>query len=136
MGRGGAAAYRVGGDGSLTPAGGSVLNGGTDTCWFIVSDDRHHGYTTSFFEDGRLSVYRTSPGGGLGLQDADVSDAVTRGASDITLNRNSKWLYQLNSFEGTINNFRVEANGGLTLVQTVKATGPSMMSGRLGIAAS
>ncbi len=61
---------------------------------------------------------------------------VGRGASDISLSRDSAYLYQLNAFDGRINAFRVGRDGDLTLVRTVDATGPSMMAGRIGIAAS
>jgi 6-phosphogluconolactonase (cycloisomerase 2 family) len=52
------------------------------------------------------------------------------------LSRDRRFLYQLSSFDGRINAFRVGRDGGLTLVQTVDATGPSTMAGRIGIAAS
>ena len=135
-GLGAAAGYRVNADGSLIAASPSVGNGGTDTCWFVITDDGRYGYTTSFFGDGRISTYRTLPGGGLQLQTADAAANVELGASDISLSRASRFLYQLNSFNGRINMFRVGVDGGLTLVQTVDATGPSMMAGRIGIAAS
>jgi 6-phosphogluconolactonase (cycloisomerase 2 family) len=135
-GRGAAASYRVNSNGSLTPASGSVANGGTDTCWFVITDNGRYGYTTSFFADGRISAYRILPGGGLELLEADAGENVDQGAADLSLSRDSRYLYQLNAFKGTINAFRVAGNGTLELVQTVRATGPSMMAGRLGLASS
>ncbi len=121
-------------DAALEAASASVKNGGTDTCGFVITDDGTYGYTTSFFGDGRLSSYRTGPGGELALLEADAGDNVRLGASDITLSRDSRHLYQLNSFDGTINAFKVEADGGLRLIETVQATKPNEMAARIGLA--
>ncbi len=128
------ASYRVNSDASLDPASPSIKNGGTDTCWFVITDDGRYGFATSFFGEGRISSYRVGPGGELALLEADAGEAAGLGASDITLSRNSRHLYQLNSFDGTINAFRVQADGGLQLVQTVQATKPSEMAARIGLA--
>lgn len=58
------------------------------------------------------------------------------GAADLSLSRGSRYLYNANAFEGTINAFRVNRDGGLSHLQTVQATGASRMAARLGIAAS
>lgn len=112
-----------------------MANGGTDTCWFVITDDGRYGYATSFFGDGRISSYRVGSGGRLELLQRDADRRVTLGAADISLSRDSRHLYQLNAFEGTINAFRVHSDGSLGFLQTVHATGPSKMAGRLGIAA-
>jgi 6-phosphogluconolactonase len=146
--RGAATSYQVGGGGTLTPISSSVRNGGTDTCWFVVTDDGQYGFTTSFFDPNnpdqpfpesgrngsRISSYRINPNGSMELVEAIAFDA-KQGASDQALSRDSRYLYQLNSFEGTINAF--EVNGGrLTLIQTVQAHEPSDMAAVLGLAAS
>ena len=68
------------------------------------------------------------------MLEAHAGEAAGLGASDITLSGNSRHLYQFNSFDGTINAFRVQADGGLQLVQTVQATQPSEMAARIGLA--
>ncbi len=135
-GKGAAAAYSVGADGTLTPTSGSVANMGTDTCWFVITDNGKYGYTTSFFGDGRIAIYNVGPDGALSLRKADASSKVELGAADISLSGDSRYLYQLNAFKGTINVFRVQSDGGLSFVQRIRATGPSAMAGRMGIAAS
>jgi 6-phosphogluconolactonase (cycloisomerase 2 family) len=135
-GRGAAAGYQVNPDGTLVPASPSVQNGGTDTCWFVITDDGRYGYATSFFGMGQISIYRTRDGGGLELLQANASFGVPMGASDISLSRDSRFLYQLNAFTGRINAFEVKEDGGLRLVQTVEATGASRMAARIGLAAS
>ena len=135
-GRGAAAGYRVNPDGSLVPATPSVRNGGTDTCWIVITDNGRYAFTTSFFGDGRISSYQVMSGGGLQLLKADAGENVTLGAADISLSADSRFLYQLNAFEGTINSFRVKSDGDLRFVATTRATRASKMAGRLGLAAS
>lgn len=134
--QGAAAGYMVNDDGTLTPASPSVHNGGTDTCWFVITDDGKYGFATSFFGDGRISSYLVKPNGGLELLNATANtDQVDQGASDISLSEDSRYLYQLNSFKGTINVFRVGNDGGLTYLETVQAQAPSPLAAPLGISA-
>lgn len=147
---GAAAGYTVNSDGTLTPTSPSVRNGGTDTCWLVVSDNGQYGFTTSFFEPNnpaapfpesqrngsRISSYQVSADGALELLEAVAFDA-QQGASDMSFSRNSQYLYQLNSFRGTINAFAVGSDGSLKLIQTVQAHAPSpVMAEVIGIAAS
>jgi 6-phosphogluconolactonase (cycloisomerase 2 family) len=135
-GRGAVAGYRVNDDGSLVPGSPSVNNGGTDTCWFVITDDGRYGFSTSFFGDGRISSYRVRPGGALSLLKADAGPGVQLGASDLSLSRDSKFLYQLNSFAGTVSVFAVTTDGALRRVETVRASGRSRMAAQIGLAAS
>jgi 6-phosphogluconolactonase (cycloisomerase 2 family) len=136
VGLGAAAGYTLSASGVPMPTSGSVRNGGTDTCWFVVTDNGMYGYTTSFFEGGRISLYRVGANGSLALLDGTADrGAAGTGASDMALSLASDYLYQLNSFEGTINEYRVGANGALTLVQTVHAHAPSKTAAPMGLAA-
>lgn len=136
VGRGAAAGYSLSPTGMLTPTSPSVQNGGTDTCWFVVTDNGVFGYTTSFFEGGRISLYRVGANGALTLVQANADNgAAGTGASDMALSLASDYLYQLNSFEGTINQYRVGATGSLTLVSTVYAHAPSKTAAPMGLAA-
>jgi 6-phosphogluconolactonase (cycloisomerase 2 family) len=136
VGLGAAAGYMLSASGVLSPTSGSVQNGGTDTCWFVVTDNGTYGYATSFFEGGRISLYQVGMNGSLALLDATADrGAAGTGASDMALSLASDYLYQLNSFEGTINQYRVGATGGLTLVQTVHAHAPSGTAAPMGLAA-
>jgi 6-phosphogluconolactonase (cycloisomerase 2 family) len=136
IGLGAAAGYTLSASGVPMPTSGSVRNGGTDTCWFVVTDTGMYGYATSFFEAGRISLYRVGANGALALLDGTADrGAAGTGASDMALSLASDYLYQLNSFEGTINEYRVGATGGLTLVQTVHAHAPSKTAAPMGLAA-
>lgn len=141
-GEGAAAGYTVNSDGTLTSTSPSVKNRGTDTCWFVITDNGMYGYATSFFPDpsgsqARISSHRVQANGGLELLNAKANPMeLQTGASDLSLSRNSEYLYQLNSFEGAINVFAVGNDGSLTFVQRVNAHPPSMMAAPLGLAAS
>jgi len=100
-----------------------------------VTDDGRYGFTTSFFPDARISSYLVGEDGSLELLEA-VAAGVQTGASDMSLSRESDYLYQLNSFEGTISAFAVGADGSLTFVQTVQAHAPSAMAAPTGLASS
>ena len=104
---GAAAGYQVANDGTLTPSSPLVGNGGTDTCWFVITDDGTVGFATSFFADGRISSYAVGADGSLELLQADADPDVHNGASDLSLSGDSRYLYQLNALEGTISAFAV-----------------------------
>jgi len=124
-GRGATTSYVPGtaSDQPLLRAAPSIRNGGTDTCWVVVTDDQTLGFTTSFFADGRLSSYAIDDIGITRLirrvatgEDAQ-NDDVDMGASDLALSRDSAYLYQLNSVNGTINAWRNNGDGSLELIE-------------------
>ncbi|MFB9313802.1 lactonase family protein [Nocardioides plantarum] len=127
-GGGGAAVYDVDG-GQLSPLGETVGNNQTDTCWIVVTHDQRFAFTSSPFEGGAISTYSLSSGGALTLahpsatakDGVDVIDnVVTNGVTDLALSQDSRFLYQLNSFEGLLYSFRVESDGRLTHLGTEK----------------
>ena len=135
-GGGAAAAYRVGATGALTATSPSVLNGGTDTCWLVVSDDGRYAYAVSFFTGGRISTYQVGTDGSLTLLDATDDDGhAGTGASDASLSGTGQYLYQLNSISGMVSAYRVGADHRLTFVQSVAAHAPSTAAARMGLAA-
>lgn len=127
MGRGAAASYVMSDDdqGPLLRASPSINNGGTDTCWFVLTDDQTLGFTSSFFANGRISSYEVDDIGIVRLIQAQASatdddtdtDNVVMGASDLSLSGDSQYLYQLNSVHGTINAFRNNGDGTLMLIE-------------------
>ncbi len=125
-GGGGAAAYDVE-DGQLTPVGGTVANHQTDTCWIVVTRDQRFAFASSPFEGGAISAYSVAADGQLTLahpsatspDGIDVIDnVVADGVTDLALSQDGRYLYQLNSFEGTLYSFRVESDGRLTHLGT------------------
>ena len=127
--RGAASAYSVGDDGSLTPTSGSIDNGGTDTCWIVLTDNGKLGFTASFFNPTpRLSSYATTPQGGLSLIDGDAH-VPEQGAADLALSRNSKFLYNVNAGTGMVIGYRVGHDGSLTQIESVQAHDPSFANG-------
>ncbi|MEO7362470.1 MAG: hypothetical protein ABI120_19225 [Gemmatimonadaceae bacterium] len=135
-GGGAAAGYTVNANGTLTATSTSIFNGGTDTCWMVVTDDGLYAYAVSFFGTGRISTYAVGTNGALTLLDATDDDAnAGTGASDVSLSANSKFLYQLNSVSGKVMAYRIATNGRLTFMATVPAHAASPAAARMGLAA-
>ena len=64
-----------------------------------------------------ISGYRIGDSGELELLDADGRTGVTGPAPiDMALSRASRFLYSLNSGDGSISGFRVEADGDLAAI--------------------
>ncbi|CAA9564414.1 MAG: hypothetical protein AVDCRST_MAG49-2774 [uncultured Thermomicrobiales bacterium] len=124
------ASYAIGEDGALEPIGGSVALGESDPCWFVVTPDGEYGFTASFgplpslaVEDealrrGTIQSFRIGDDGTLELLDARAAE-VGVGAADLALAGDGRFLYALNSVEGTITGFEVGESGALTLVTSV-----------------
>jgi 6-phosphogluconolactonase (cycloisomerase 2 family) len=126
-GGGGAVSYQVNSDKSLQPINGTVDNGQTDTCWIVVTDDQKLAFAANAFTGGSITSYRVRDDGGLELlhplasapdgRDAN-NDLVQDGLTDMALSRDTSFLYQLNSIDGTLWVFRVNPDGLLSHIET------------------
>lgn len=125
-GGGGAVSYRINQDDTLQPVNGTVNNGQTDTCWITVTRDQKLAFATSAFGGGAITSYRVRDDGGLEMLNPVASapdgkdvnnDVVKDGLSDEALSRNTDFLYQLNSVEGSLWVFKVNPDGKLTYVE-------------------
>ena len=129
-GEGPVASYEIGEDGTLAPIGESLALGESDPCWIVVTPDGDYAFSTSFgplpsltLEDetlrrGTIQSFRVGDDGALELLDAQAAQ-VGVGAADIALAGDGRFLYALNSIEGTITGFAVGESGTLTLVTSV-----------------
>jgi 6-phosphogluconolactonase (cycloisomerase 2 family) len=126
-GGGGAVSYKVNSDKSLTAVNGTIDNGQTDTCWIVVTDDQKLAFAANAFSGGSITSYKIREDGGLELlhpvatapdgKDAN-NDLVKDGLTDMALSRDTKFLYQLNSLDGTLWVFKVNPDGLLSHVET------------------
>jgi 6-phosphogluconolactonase len=125
-GGGHAATYEINGDRTLKAVNGSVPNAQTDSCWVAITDDQKFAFVSSPFNGGIISSYRLGQDGSLTLAQPvatapdgkDVNnDVVPEGTTDMTLSRDSQFLYQLNSFTGSLWVFKVGADGLLSYVE-------------------
>jgi 6-phosphogluconolactonase len=113
--------YELADDGSLQVISPSVPTTETAACWIVVTSNGHFAYASNT-GSGTLSGYRVSPGGSLSLLDADGVTGVTGDGSnpiDMALSVNSRFLYALNSGNGTISTFRVNHDGSLSSLAIV-----------------
>jgi 6-phosphogluconolactonase (cycloisomerase 2 family) len=135
-GRGALTSYSLNGDRTLTPRSASVGNGGTDTCWVVVNNDDTVAFVVSFFDGGRISTYSIAPDGTLGLLKADAAKGTADGAADVTLSRDSRYLYNVNAATGLLTAYRVRGDGGLSLIERERVAPPSKQEATLGLAGS
>ena len=94
---------------------GEVPTTETAACWVVVTKDGRFIYTTNA-GSGSISGYRANRWGQLSLLDPDGKSGETGAGStpiDMALSHNSRYLYSLNSGNGTISAFRVNGHGGL-----------------------
>jgi len=108
--QGGAASYEVGDDGVLTPLGPTVRNTRSDTCWVVVTDNNKFAYITNF-QSGDISLYGVNPDGTIFLIDP-IEQVIGVGAGDLSLSRNSQFLYARNALNGTVHSFAVDQRTG------------------------
>ena len=131
-GQGGLASYAIDErTGTLTPLSPTVRNGQSDTCWVAITDNNKYAFTSSFGDDGGISSYRVSPDGSLVLLGTQAA-TVGSGSSDVTLSKDSRFLYVKNSLLGTVTSFRIEDDGAL--VQIDQDRDSSIGAGSIGLA--
>lgn len=108
--------YRVAGDGNIQAISPTAANTQTAACWVVISNDGRFAYTTNT-GSGSISGYRIAKDGSLTLRDTDGRTGVTgdgSGPLDMSLSRDGRYLYTLNSGSNSIGAFGVAKDGGLT----------------------
>ncbi|MFF0173338.1 lactonase family protein [Micromonospora profundi] len=119
------ASYTFDENGGLEASSESVFNKQTDTCWVVVNGDESLAYASSPFGDGTISSFSVTDGVPKLLHESASAedgkdrknDHVPTGATDLALSSDSRYLYQLNSFEGTLTVFKANQDGSLAYVE-------------------
>ena len=108
--------YDVSENGGLASISASVPTAQSAACWVVLTRDQRFAYTSDT-GSGTISGYRVNREGELQLLNANGVTGTTGGATskpiDMALSRDSRYLYSLNSGNGTISAFRVNGNGSL-----------------------
>ena len=108
--------YDLANDGSIQVISPSVATTETAACWIVVTGNGRFAYASNT-GSGTLSGYRVSLDGSISLLDPDGVTGVTGDDSspiDMALSVHSRFLYTLNSGNGTISAFHVNGNGSLS----------------------
>jgi 6-phosphogluconolactonase (cycloisomerase 2 family) len=131
---GGAYSYTVHHDGTLDPVSPFVANGQAATCWSVNAQ----GYLyVANAGSSTITGYRTDAAGQLALLDpSGVSAHTDAGPIDLAASGDGRFLYQHAAAAGAIDEFRVGADGSLTLIGTVAGLPVDNGSGPEGIAAN
>jgi len=118
--------YTLGADGTLTANGPTVQTLGSDTCWVVVDEKRGLAFASSVMGGGAISSFRIGKDGRATLMHKAASaadgsssdkDGAPDGLTDLTLSRDGKYLYQLNSIFGELYVYQVSSNGTLTEIE-------------------
>jgi 6-phosphogluconolactonase len=119
--------YTVNDDGTMTPNQKSIPNGQSDTCWIVLTEDQKLAFSSGPAGGGAITSYRVAKDGTLDVlhpvasapdgKTADASaDHTPNGIIDLTLSRDSKYLYVVGAIDGAIYTFQVEGSGMLSYV--------------------
>ncbi len=131
---GGESSYTVHGNATLSVIASHVPNGQAAACWSVVA--RGHVFVANA-GSASITGYNETAAGGLSLHDASGVTATTgAGPVDLAVTPDGGFLYQLANGAGSIDEFRVNANGSLTSIGTVANLGVVSGTGAEGIAAS
>lgn len=126
---GSASSYVLGGNGDLTVVSGAVATHQGAPCWAVATKDGRFVYTANA-QGGSISGFAVARDGAISLIDANGATAIVgRGATDMAVSGNSRYLYQL--VGGSIVALRIRADGHLTPVGTVDG----LPAGTVGLAA-
>jgi 6-phosphogluconolactonase len=107
--------YEISEDGDIEAISGAIATKQNAACWVVLTDDNRFVYTANA-GSGSISGYRVDRHGGLQLLDADGRTGVTGDGShpiDMAFSNDGRFLYTLNSGNGTISAFRAGADGSL-----------------------
>jgi 6-phosphogluconolactonase len=102
--------YLAARSGGLTPISSSVPDGQTAACWVVIAKGRF-AYTTNTGSNN-ISSYTIDRQGELTLL-GSMAGVTGAAPTDAALSKGDRFLYALNSMDGTISWFRVRANGSL-----------------------
>ena len=118
---------------ALTVLDGSVTTTETTSRWIATSRNRKFAYTANMASD-TITGFHTSGNGQLTLLNVDGVTATTGNAPADMATANPKYLYVLNSQDGTVSAFKIDrATGALTAIGTAVAGLPT--SGAAGLIA-
>jgi len=128
-----ASSYSVHRDGTLTAISTAVPNGQSATCWTVFA--RGHLYAANA-GSATITGY-TDRLGKLALRESTGVTAHTdTGPIDLAVSGDDRYLYQLATGAGVIDEYRIGQEGSLSLIGTVTGLGIDNGHGTEGIAAS
>jgi len=125
--------FEVSDNGDLAAISSAVATMQSAACWVVLTRNEHFAYASNT-GSGTISGYHVNADGTLQLLDTNGITGTTGSGStpiDLALTRDSLYLYSLNSGNGTISAFLVNADGSL---QTLSALS-GLPAGANGLAA-
>ncbi|MGW0820256.1 lactonase family protein [Streptomyces sp. NPDC002845] len=128
--------YKVKRDGKLKVLQQPLANGQETLCWLERAGNYFYGGNTG---NSTVTGYRMDEHGRLALTNdvgiATPPSANSQGVIDLAVTEDERFVYVQNAVSGTVDGFRVEADGSLTKVTTAEGLPVFEESGMEGIAA-
>ena len=124
---GGVSTYDVPDSGVLVPISPSVLNGRSDSCWVVITNNEKYFYVSNAVS-GDVTSYTLDNDGNIALLDPIAGD-VGPMAFDEALSGDSKYLYVRSVTLGTIVAFAIQQDGSLIKIQTIGGLPPGSAEG-------
>jgi 6-phosphogluconolactonase (cycloisomerase 2 family) len=128
------ASYRLLSTGGARVQNPSAVTGQSSACWVAVTGSGRYVYTSNPASNS-ITGFSVGPRGSLALLSPNGLTASTGDGSaplDMAMDSGSHYLYSINSGNGTISAFGIDADGTLSSVQTLSAQLPA---GSYGLAA-
>lgn len=111
--QGGFGSYDTNAAGGLNPITANAPNGGSDTCWVVLTKDERYAYLTNF-ASGTISSYSIDPDGAIALVHAvAATPGLATGPNDEAMSIDGRYLYERNFVTGTIDSYRIDDHGSL-----------------------
>ena len=132
---GAASSYTISRGGKLNLVSGSVSTHQTATCWLVVSKNNRFAYAANA-GSGSISAYTIGGDASLKLLDSDGRTGVTEAGAtplDMSISRDGKFLYSLETGAGAVGAFVIHGDGSLTPLAV--AGGLPRLGGLQGMAA-
>jgi DNA-binding beta-propeller fold protein YncE len=107
--------YSIGAGGKLSPKTPETVATGGEPRQVAVSPDGKSVYVSNLREKGEISQYTVEPGGAL-TPKSPASVAAERQPEGLAISPDGKNLYVTETISNTVSQYRIEANGNLTLL--------------------
>jgi 6-phosphogluconolactonase (cycloisomerase 2 family) len=111
--------YSIGAGGALSPKTPATVPTGPEPYEVAMSPDGKSVYVTDKAETGEISQYTVEPGGAL-TPKSPASVPAERQPAGLAISPDGKNLYVVEEISNTVSQYRIEANGDLSLLATAR----------------
>jgi 6-phosphogluconolactonase (cycloisomerase 2 family) len=131
-GAGAVSSYSIGANGTLTTISASAPTHQTASCWIALPEGQAWTYTTNTGSQSATG-FRVSAGGALDILDVSgVTTKTGKQPTDVTFAQHTRFMYVLDSGDGTISGYELTSNGALKPLNVAGSLPPATVAGLVG----